>query len=103
MKKTLTLIHPSGKVAQVKVGFSWPAFFLGPLWAIVKRLWLHFLILIMVAQALNFFMDHALSQDNLPSALLSIAMSLSYPFACGFYGNRWLLKTLLKRGYVIPE
>ena len=101
MKKIIVLMHPSRKVAQVKVGFSWPAFLLGPLWAFVKRLWWHFFALILVLKMTNFVTDYALSSKSLLSIFLDLGISLTYMGICGVYGNRWLMKTLLKRGYVV--
>src|SRR5262249_55792724 len=31
--------HPTLGFEAVKVGFSWPALFIGPLWMLVKKLW----------------------------------------------------------------
>ncbi|WP_034380749.1 DUF2628 domain-containing protein [Herbaspirillum sp. CF444] len=101
MKKIIVLMHPSRKVAHVKVGFSWPAFLLGPLWAFVKRLWWHFLALILVLKMVNFATYYALSTESLFSLFLDIGISLTYMLVCGIYGNRWLMKALLKRGYVV--
>jgi hypothetical protein len=30
---------PTGECEAVKQGWSWPAFFFGPIWALVKTLW----------------------------------------------------------------
>ena len=99
MTKIVVLIHPSGKVAHVKVGFSWPAFLLGPLWALVKRLWWHFAALMLVFALINFITDSALSANSLFSTLLALGMSLTYMVICGVQGNTWLMKALMKRGY----
>ena len=31
--------HPTLGYEAVKRGFSWPAFFVGPIWALSKRMW----------------------------------------------------------------
>ena len=31
--------HPTQGIEAVKVGFSWPAFFFGIIWMLVKKLW----------------------------------------------------------------
>ena len=32
--------HPHGSIAAVKQGWSWPAFFFAPIWALAKRMWI---------------------------------------------------------------
>lgn len=49
----LQLKHPSGKTVEIKMGFYWSAFLLGPLWALVKTLWLHFFVLLFVLILIN--------------------------------------------------
>ena len=39
MKTFKVYSHPIQGFKAVKVGFSWPAFFFGDLWMLVKRLW----------------------------------------------------------------
>ena len=31
--------HPTQGIEAVKIGFSWPAFFFGIIWMLVKKLW----------------------------------------------------------------
>lgn len=94
-------MHPSKKAAHVNVGFSWPAFFLGPLWALIKRLWWHFLVLLLVLTMTNFVTDYVISSKSLLSIFLDLGITLIYMLVCGIYGNRWLMNTLLKRGYIV--
>lgn len=39
MKTYKVFQHPDGRIEAVKQGWSWPAFFFGIIWAIVKKLW----------------------------------------------------------------
>lgn len=49
MAKTIRMISPSGTSVYTKDGFSWPAFFFGPIWALVKKAWRDFFVLERVA------------------------------------------------------
>lgn len=31
--------HPAGRIEAVKQGWSWPAFFFVPTWALFKKMW----------------------------------------------------------------
>ena len=96
----ILLKHPSGKAAEIKKGFSWPACFLGPLWALVKRLWLLFFVLVAVIVPINIFADYADHIKSLPLIFTSLLLFIAYMYICGRYANGWLHAALLKRGYL---
>lgn len=45
MSRRLFFMAGSGRTAFVHAGFSWPAFFFGPLWAVAKCQWVLFALL----------------------------------------------------------
>ena len=91
---------PTGEVVRVKMGFSWQAFFVGSLHAVLKRTWLVFGVL-----AIAYFgfawMGTAITASSSMIALLLVlvAIYLGYMLFCGIYGNRWLVASLLRRGF----
>ena len=105
MKPGATLFaNRAGRYAYVSDGFSWPAFFLGPLWAVAKRRW--WLLLLMLAMdACLWFGSHLATELRIgPMMLLMAGAELSYLLARGWYGNRWLEASLRSHGYkpVVP-
>lgn len=90
----------SGATAFVNTGFSWEAFFFGPLWAVAKRQWLMFSLLC-VAQ-LPFTAIFMLAEQRKDAGLfvLSLLLSLIYMILCGVLGNRWHRRFLERQGYV---
>ncbi len=91
---------PDGEIVQVKVGFSWQAFFVGSLRTLITRGWL-----ILVAMALAYFIfawmgaSFALSSRNIGLMTAVLGVYFCYMVCCGIYGNRWLVASLLRRGF----
>lgn len=100
-----TYFHPVKGYVHVKQGFSWPAFFFGSFWALVKRMWFPAFALMTVFEILLWFVSgYAQAQRNVGLALLGAASSLIYCFLRGRYGNRLLARVLLNRGFTeCPE
>jgi hypothetical protein len=92
---------PDGEVVKVKVGFSWQAFFVGSLRALLKRTW----VLIGLGAVVYFMLawagpaSLAASSSNVALLLALLALYLGYMMFCGLYGNRWLVSSLLRRGF----
>lgn len=77
------LYHPvNGSQEQTWDGFSWPAFFFGVIWLLVKGLYGHFLINLVIAIATGGF-----------------AVPVIW-IVYGFIGNDAHKKSLLKKGYL---
>lgn len=93
----LIFLHLRDGAVHVKQGFSWPAFFLGSLWALSHGLWPllpPFLFADMIAFIL---LDAAVrSGDGL---LLAAALALLFASVRGYFGNRWIVEGLRRRGY----
>ena len=91
---------PEGELVRVTDGFSWQAFFVGSFRTFVKRSW-PVLCLLPVAYVVFARKDTALTSNSRLSALLVAGFGtyLCYMVLCGIYGNRWLVKSLLRRGF----
>jgi len=91
---------PDGELVKVKVGFSWQAFFLGSFKAVLRRTWLIGTILL-IAYLMYAWMGESFKESSRTVALLLalLGLYLLYMLFCGFYGNRWLVQSLLRRGF----
>lgn len=97
--------HPTLGFEAIKVGFSWPAFFFGIFWMLVKRLWGLFglwLGVYIVCSLIESVTDQ--SQESGAQALVYVILSAAY-FALwlipGFKGNKWREENLSNRGYAL--
>ena len=100
-KRTVEMRHPTRGTVEIPLGFSWPALVLGPLWALVKRLWMVFLLLVLGLVAITIVQLYAETSLNVTLILISLALSAVYMYACGKYGNAWWRWTLEQRGYQV--
>jgi hypothetical protein len=104
MKTFRVYSHPTHGHEAVKEGFSWPAFFFGFFWMMVKRLWglagLWFFAYVSLA-VIQIVTDAAQSEPG-AQALVYLVLVAGY-FALwlvpGIKGNSWRLTDLAKRGY----
>jgi len=93
---------PNGDIVRVKIGFSWRAFFVGSLTAIVRRIWL------LLAVACLFFLSETyssgaptLTSRTAALALVLVGVYAVYMLFCGVHGNRWLSDSLRRRGFTL--
>ena len=91
---------PDGELVRVTEGFSWQAFFVGSFRTFVKRSW-PVLCLLPVAYIALAPKDMTVTSSSRLSALLfaGFAAYLGYMIVCGIYGNRWLVNSLIRRGF----
>lgn len=103
MKKFNVYKHPTLGMEVVKVGFSWPAFFLGVLWLLAKELWGVAGTWFAVYVALSFIEKATDQSQGGAQSLVHIFFVVGY-FSLwlvpGFKGNKWREENLLKQGYV---
>jgi hypothetical protein len=96
--RTYTIHHRAGAngddVVVIKEGFSWGAFIFNFLWALWHRLWLAFLVLLVVMLAI----DAAADLLGLNQALASV-IGLAVSLWVGFSANDWRRRALERRGY----
>ena len=93
MKEFNIYQHPTGKQEAVKQGWSWPGFFFGPIWALVKKLWGLGAGLLVAVIVLSIF-----PSDSDLGALASLVILAIY-IVCGAKGNKWRESNLASRGY----
>lgn len=95
--------HPTQGIEAVKVGFSWPAFFFGFFWMLVKKLWglagawfAAYVVLSLIEKVTD------QSGEGGAQALVYLLLAAAY-FALwlvpAFKGNKWREENLSKRGY----
>ncbi|HTI87881.1 MAG TPA: DUF2628 domain-containing protein [Alphaproteobacteria bacterium] len=78
----------------VKEGFSWPAFFFGPLWALAHRMWLVTVALV----ALDLIISVVLDAARIPPVTQAV-ISLAVAVLIGAHGNDWRRRSLDRRGF----
>jgi len=91
---------PDGELVRVADGFSWQAFFVGSFRTFVKRSW-PVLCLLPVAYITLAPKNTSVTSSSRLLALLvtGFAAYVGYMVLCGIYGNRWLVNSLLRRGF----
>jgi hypothetical protein len=92
---------PDGELVKVKAGFSWQAFFVGSAKAMVRRTWLIALVVIVLGGMYAWMGSEAFAASSRTQALVLALLGLYvlYMLFCGIYGNRWLVASLLRRGF----
>ena len=93
--------HPLGKFEAIKQGWSWPAFFLGFLWAMYRKMWwlgygvfAGFIVLT--------FITYSPNNGPFGSPLYNI-ISFASMFVYGALGNQWLQSSLTSRGFDLVD
>jgi hypothetical protein len=97
-------LHRAKGIVKVKIGFSWPAFFFGSLWAAAKRMWFPEFLLLLVADAgLWFLTGVAEANHHGGLTILGLFANFGYAYVRGRWGNRWLSGSLVRRGYAMQS
>jgi len=95
--------HPTRGFEAVKVGFSWPAFFFGLVWMLVKRLWKFAGLWLIAYAACSLVVGAAKNLLLGPSQAIVHLLVLAAYFALWLVpplkGNKWRDEDLAKRGY----
>ena len=92
----------SPAIVAVKTGFSWPAFIIGPLWFLLNRMWLTFLLSVAIAYGSPMVLGSLENPETGGQAafyLLLFAVFLGLWFLSGILANFLLGEELLHRGY----
>lgn len=93
---------PSGDVVSVKVGFSWQAFLIGSMSALFKRAWLLLVVLTAFYLVTSAYSGAPVqSSRNSAIGLALLGFYVAYMLFCGINGNRWLVDSLRRRGYIL--
>lgn len=93
MKQFKIYQHPDGTRQAVKQGWSWPGFFFGPIWALVKKLWGIGSGLLVLAFVLS------IVPPETDLGLIAAILMLAIYIVCGVNGNNWREKNLVSRGF----
>jgi Protein of unknown function (DUF2628) len=94
MNKYKVYKHPIGDMEAVKQGWSWPAFFLSPFWAMYKKMWVLGVSILMITVFIYSTLGTRASFFSFAD-VISIFISMFF----GMNGNEWRIKSLLTRGY----
>ena len=97
MAERIYLQHPTkDETVEVSTGFSWSAFLLGFVWALMKRMWLVALVLLAVDLAIGLIGFAGVTAD-----VISLVLSIVFAIYCGMNANQWYRRDLERKGYVI--
>jgi hypothetical protein len=77
--------------------FSWPAFFLGPIWLLYRRLWLALLLTVLAIAALAIVIATGWLRTDAEWIYVAIAALL------GFEGARMREAALARRGFMVAD
>ena len=91
--------HPDGRRQIIKNGFSWPAFFFGPLWAWRKGMGGLGLVLLAVALLLQSMPLLFIESIGEAGIVVYPVVTVAVVTWIGGQGNAWLRKRALDRGF----
>ncbi len=97
MKNYRVFRHPTGIQEVVKLGWSWPAFFFGVIWALIKNLWTIAIVTAVGLFLLGFILGSSGAEED--AAMLLNLLSLVIAIIFGMNGNAWREASLISRGY----
>jgi len=100
MQATTYLESPGGAIVPVRRGFSWSAFLVGPIWALVKRAYALAAILWLASGLLAALRSQVGGSDPLIVLLLVALAHLAVMLVCGVKGSDWAVRSLKAKGYV---
>lgn len=99
MKHFKIYSHPQGSTETIKQGWSWPAFFFGWIWALVKKMW-HLgagVIVVFFVLGIIAAIAGGKAEETLTALTGLAAIVLSIVF--GVNGNKWREKNIASRGF----
>ena len=92
------LIKKSPTLVKVKSGWSWPAFFFGPWWALAKNMWAVMVWLALLWLAMR-ALEHFLPWSEGVNALVAFAVWIGPGVYVGMKANSWYRKHLEAQGF----
>ncbi|WDT75723.1 MAG: DUF2628 domain-containing protein [Candidatus Manganitrophus sp.] len=101
MKQFKIFKHPSGAIEAVKQGWSWPAFFFGFVWAMMKKMWKLSIGVVLAILVIGFITGIAASEEMGEAILNGIGMTANLMF--GVHGNSWREESLTARGFTVKK
>lgn len=97
MKQYKIYVNPQGDYEAVKQGWSWPAFFFGWIWAMVKKMW-ELGVGLLIGMLVFGFIVGASGAGKDGNVLIDIT-AIIVAVIFGTNGNKWRESNLQKRGY----
>src|SRR5262245_18596807 len=97
MKQYQVFTHPSDMSEAVKQGWSWPAFFFGVIWAMVKKMWGLGVGVLIGSLVFGFIVVAAGGGEG--GDVLSNIVAILFSIIFGVNGNSWRNKNLISRGF----
>ena len=91
------------KLAVLKKGFSWPAFFFGTFWAAIYDMWLVAGILFIITYGLKLFNQGLVVIESPFIAIVLMLIGIATWLVPGFLGNVWRLHYLKKDGFELVD
>lgn len=101
MKQFKIFKHPSGAIEAVKQGWSWPAFFFGVIWAMMKKMWKLSIGVVLAFLAIGFITGIAASEQMGEAIVNGLGLTANLMF--GVHGNSWREESLILRGFAIKK
>ena len=93
--KIYNIYHDSNKYLAIKVGWSWSASLIGGYWAIFHKIWLPAIVYFIIVLPLIY--------SDMIFYEISLFVSVSYFFIFGSYGNKWLEKQAISKGFKLLD
>jgi hypothetical protein len=100
MKTFKVFKHPALGYRAVKVGFSWPGFFFAVLWLLIKKLWVHALI---VVSSIILLASIEMIFDNAQTFVMVLLLELGVYIFVGVNGNEWCATNLQEHGFELID
>ncbi|MDR0633463.1 MAG: DUF2628 domain-containing protein [Azoarcus sp.] len=88
--------HPDGRLQAVKIGWCWPAFFFGVIWALISQLWLIAAVTFTIGILTSLVVDGS-------ALFLMYAANISISCVFGYFGNAWREDNLRSRSFEQQE
>ena len=95
--------HPNGKIEAVKQGWSWPAFFFGWVWALVKKMWSVAGAVIAGGILAGCLLEGVFEVSTSTVEALQFLLSFALGVVFGAAGNQWCQNNLQAHGYEYKE
>lgn len=101
MKRFKIFKHPTGTIEAVKQGWSWPAFFFGFVWAMMKKMWTLSIGVVLAILIIGFITGVAASEEMGEAIINGLGMTANLMF--GVHGNSWREESLISRGFMVQK
>ncbi len=99
--------HPTQGFVAIKEGFSWPAFFFGPVWMLVNKLWLLTSLWVGICVVCLFIQEVAfqppVSGMQIFAFLVLSTATFGLSVVPAFKGNEWREWNFSKKGYELQD